>query len=142
MGRVLAVGDTVTVHGITGTIQQLQPTCCSPARYTATGVVVMTTRPCNRAPSRSSGKAERNLKRNGGGCCVGDGAGLVPFPNCASPAPLAHQRDQRTSSSAIWTALSAAPLRRLSLLRNSTNPLSVDEAGWSSIEVSWRIRPT
>ena len=30
----------------------------------------------------------------------------------------------RTNSSATWMALSAAPLRRLSLLRNSTRPLS------------------
>ncbi len=48
MGRVLAVGDTVTVHGITGTIQQLQPTCV--LLDTATGVVVMTNSSLQQGP--------------------------------------------------------------------------------------------
>ena len=41
-----------------------------------------------------------------------------------------------SNSSAIWMALRAAPLRRLSLLTNSTRPRP------PSIDVSWRMRPT
>mgnify|MGYP000051746556 CR=1 FL=1 len=48
MSRVLAVGDTVTVQGITGTIQQLQPTCI--LLDTATGVVVMTNSALQQGP--------------------------------------------------------------------------------------------
>ena len=44
--------------------------------------------------------------------------------------------DHRTSSSAIWMAFSAAPLRRLSLLTNSTSPVPPSTL-WSC-----RMRPT
>ena len=42
----------------------------------------------------------------------------------------------QTSSSAIWIAFRAAPLRRLSLLTNSARPRP------SATPSSWRIRPT
>jgi hypothetical protein len=48
MSRVLTVGDTVTVQGITGTIQELQPTCV--LLDTATGVVVMTNSALQQGP--------------------------------------------------------------------------------------------
>ena len=46
------------------------------------------------------------------------------------------RQERRTSSSAIWMALSAAPLRRLSLATNSTRPRP------SGTDASWRMRPT
>src|SRR5690606_8937894 len=63
-----------------------------------------------------------------------------PAPGRAGPHPIRRQTDagvrRRVSSSAICTAFSAAPLRRLSLLMNSTRPLP-SGADWSA-----RMRPT
>ena len=58
---------------------------------------------------------------------------LGPNPNRPGPT---HRTPQWTRSSAICTAFSAAPLRRLSLLTNSTRPRP------PSTDESWRTRPT